>query len=192
MRSVLFLTTRPSSFSGTLLGFQARLQGAVPTAAVTLFVIPVSAMLAACARGSPHLREWALGDVSTETTGRDTRDLGEGRRRGCLPPPGRGVRPVGTGPAPGPPHPSEASSGQRRVEGQVGPAQPGSSCCVWAPGGLADSPHGGTREGSLCAPMPHTPLLSPSSQPQALLSNFWPTKTYQPLSRPISQPQIPA
>ena len=49
-------------------------------AARVLFVIPGLALIAALC-GSPHPREWALGDVSAETMGRGVKEAGRSRRK---------------------------------------------------------------------------------------------------------------
>lgn len=53
-------------------------------AARALFVIPVLALTAALC-GSPHLREWALGDVSAEAMGRGVKEPGRSSRKNRLP-----------------------------------------------------------------------------------------------------------
>lgn len=121
-------------------------------------------------------------------TGRVARDLREGRRRGCVPLTGRGVRPGGHWPCP------RASSPFRGLIWTEKGVRPGGASSVWLrllglesqrPGRLSSSPFP-------CTPIHHTPILSPSSQQPTLLSNFQPAKPYQPLSHPNSQPQIPA
>lgn len=84
-----------------------------PRAARALFVIPVLALMAAVC-GSPHLREWALGDVSAEAMGRSegTWEKQQEEEQIALLLTCSRVKPAG---APAPPqdlpNPSEASSG---------------------------------------------------------------------------------